>query len=175
MWAGPVRNSGTPYRQLLEEGFLRPGVFHEVGINSFANSQAYLRYVEDLGVGVHQLAELREKGVGATVRALAEACDAEAVFFGFDLDVVHAGRGAGGERPRPHGPHRQGSLRDRRRGRRGSAHPHRGITEVNPAFDRDGITAKLAANIVMRSLANPCRGLSRAAGYLGPAGSEIED
>jgi arginase family enzyme len=26
---------------------------------------------------------------------------------------------------------------------------------VNPAFDRDGITAKLAANIVMRSLANP--------------------
>ena len=27
------------------------------------------------------------------------------------------------------------------------------ISEVNPAFDRDGITAKLAANIIMRALA----------------------
>ncbi len=27
------------------------------------------------------------------------------------------------------------------------------LTEVHPKFDRDGVTAKLAANIIMRALA----------------------
>jgi len=153
--SGQVRNSGTPYRQLLEEGFLRPRAFHEVGINSFANSQAYLRYVEALGVGVHQLAELREKGVGATVRALAEASDADAVFFGFDLDVVHAAEAPGVSDPGPMGLTSKEvcEIADVAAGDPRTRIVE--ITEVNPAFDRDGITAKLAANIVMRSLANP--------------------
>jgi len=151
--ADPVPNSGTPYRQLLEEGFLKPGGFHEVGINSFANSQAYLQYAQERGVGVHLLAELRERGAGATVRALAEASGAKALFFGFDLDVVHAAEAPGVSDPSPMGLTAKevceiadvAALDPRTRILE--------ISEVNPAFDRDGITAKLAANIIMRALA----------------------
>jgi formimidoylglutamase len=153
--ADPVRNSGTPYRQLLVEGFLRPGSFHEVGINTFANSQAYLQWVEGLGVGVHQLAELRLRGVGATVQALAEASDAEAIFFGFDLDAVHAAEAPGVSDPGPMGLTAKEVCEIADVAARDPRTSIIEVSEVNPDYDRDGITAKLAANIVMRALARP--------------------
>ena len=156
--ADPVRNSGTPYRQLLEEGFLRSGSFHEVGINSFANSQAYLQYAEARGVGVYQLAELRERGVGAAVRALAAASPAKAIFFGFDLDVVHAAEAPGVSDPSPMGLTAQEvcEIADVAAGDPRTRVIE--ISELNPVYDRDGITARLAANILMRALAGPARG-----------------
>ena len=51
--ADTPRNSGTPYRQLLEEGIIQPGMFHEFGINSFANSPKYLEYVKNIGSSIH--------------------------------------------------------------------------------------------------------------------------
>jgi formiminoglutamase len=151
--ADPVRNSGTPYRQLLEEGFLPPGRFHEVGINSFANSQAYLRYAEAREVGVHQLADLRARGVGAAVRALAEASPAKAIFFGFDLDVVHAAEAPGVSDPSPMGLTAQEvcEIADVAAGDPRTRVIE--ISELNPVYDRDNITARLAANILMRGLA----------------------
>ena len=151
--ADPERNSGTPYRQLLEEGFLRPGSFHEVGINSFANALPYMRYVEELGVGVHQLAELRAQGPGACVRALAEASPAKGIFWGFDLDVVRAAEAPGVSDPSPMGLTAQEvcEIADV-----AAADPRTRVvelTEVNPNYDRDGITCKLAANVLMRALA----------------------
>ena len=147
------RNSGTPYRQLLEEGFLRPDGFHEVGINSFANSLPYMRYVEGLGVGVHQLAELREAGCGARVRALAGASDARGIFWGFDMDVVRAAEAPGVSDPSPMGLTAKEicEIADV-----AAADPRTRIleiTEVNPTYDRDNITCKLAANVLMRALA----------------------
>jgi len=151
--ADPVRNSGTPYRQLLEEGCVQPGAFHEVGINSFANSLAYRRYAEGLGVGVHYLAELRERGAGAVVRALVEASGAQGIFFGFDMDVVAAAEAPGVSDPSPMGLTAKEvcEIADV-----AAADPRTRvveITEVNPVYDRDGITARLAANVVMRALA----------------------
>jgi len=153
--ADAVRNSGTPYRQLLEGGFLEPASFHEVGINSFANSLPYMQYVEKLGVGVHQLAELRSQGPGPCVRALAAASAARGIFWGFDLDVVRAAEAPGVSDPSPMGLTAQEicAIADV-----AAADPRTRVielTEVNPVYDRDGITCKLAANVLMRALAKP--------------------
>jgi formiminoglutamase len=153
--ADAVRNSGTPYRQLLEEGFLKAGGFHEVGINSFANSRTYLQYAESRGVGVHQLAELRERGVGAAVQALVDASPAQAIFFGFDLDVVHAAEAPGVSDPSPMGLTAKEVCEIADVAARDPRTRVIEISELNPAYDRDGITARLAANILMRALANP--------------------
>ena len=151
--ADAVRNSGTPYRQLLEGGFLKPSGFHEVGINSFANSLAYRRYVEDLGVGVHYLADLRERGVGATVQALVAASAAKGIFFGFDMDVVEAAEAPGVSDPSPMGLTAKEVCEIADVAARDPRTRVVEITEVNPSYDRDGITSKLAANVVMRALA----------------------
>jgi len=156
--ADPVRNSGTPYRQLLEGGFLRPAAFHEVGINSFANSLAYRRYAEGLGVGVHYLAELREAGVEAAVQAMVDASQAKGIFFGFDLDVVQASEAPGVSDPSPMGLTAKEVCAIADVAARDPRTRVIELTEVNPAYDRDNITSRLAANIIMRALARECPG-----------------
>jgi formiminoglutamase len=146
-------NSGTPYRQLLEGGWLRPDSFHEVGINSFANSLPYRRYVEELGVGVHYLDELRRDGVGATVAAIVAASPAQGLFFGFDLDVVRAAEAPGVSDASPMGLTAKEVCEIADVAARDPRTRVIELTEVNPTYDRDNITCKLAANIVMRALA----------------------
>ncbi len=73
--ADTPRNSGTPYRQLLEEGIIQPGMFHEFGINSFANSPRYLEYVLETGAGIHFLGDLRSAGVGVSLRSIIDAAN----------------------------------------------------------------------------------------------------
>lgn len=73
--ADTPRNSGTPYRQLLEEGIIQPGMFHEFGINSFANSPRYLEYVLEAGAGIHFLGDLRSAGVGVSLRSIIDAAN----------------------------------------------------------------------------------------------------
>ena len=151
--ADTPRNSGTPYRQLLEEGTIIPSLFHEVGINSYGNSPTYLQYVRDAGAHIHLLGDLRAAGVGPAVRSLVGASEADGIFFGFDMDVVRAVEAPGVSDPSPMGltAREVCEIADV-----AAADPRTRIieiTEVNPEFDRDGITSKLAANVIVRALA----------------------
>lgn len=153
--ADTPRNSGTPYRQLLEEGVIPPSMFHEVGINSYANSPTYLKYVQDSGAHIHYLDELRVAGVGSAVRTIVRNSPADGVFYGFDLDVVRAVEAPGVSAPGPMGltAREVCEIADV-----AASDPRTRIieiTEVNPEYDWDGITSKLAANIIVRALAHP--------------------
>ena len=151
--ADQPRNSGTAYRQLLEEGRIRAELFHEVGINSFANSQTYRQYVVERGAHIHYLGDLREAGVGATVRGIVQRARADAIFWGFDLDVVHAAEAPGVSDPSPMGltAREVCEIADVAAGDERTRVVE--VTEVNPKHDLGGITSKLAANIIVRALA----------------------
>jgi len=151
--AAEPRNSGTAYRQLLEEGRIGAELFHEVGINSFANSQAYRRWVEERGAHIHYLGDLREAGVGATVRQIVQQARADAIFWGFDLDVVHAAEAPGVSDPSPMGltAREVCEIADVAAGDARTRVIE--VSEVNPKHDVGGITSKLAANIIVRALA----------------------
>jgi formiminoglutamase len=146
-------NSGTPYRQLLEGKHINPDLFHETGINSFANAVSYTQYVESMGAHIHYLGDLREAGVGKTIRTILMNTPADGIFFGFDLDVVRAVEAPGVSDPGPMGL----TAREVCEIADAAADDPRTriieITEVNPKYDRDEITSKLAANIIMRALA----------------------
>lgn len=79
------RNSGTPYRQLLEEGAILPPMFHEVGTNSYASSPTYLKYVQDVGAHIHYLGDLRAIGVGSAVQSIVSSNSAGGIF----LSLIH--------------------------------------------------------------------------------------
>ena len=151
--ADTPRNSGTPYRQLLEEGVIQPAMFHEFGINSFANSPKYLQYVQDTGANIHYLGDLRAAGVGMKLRSIVDGTDSDGIFFGFDLDVVRSMEAPGVSDPGPMGLSAREvcEIADVA----GSDPRTRiiEITEVCPEFDRDRLTSKLAANIIVRALA----------------------
>ena len=151
--ADKQRNSGTPYRQLLEEKIILPDLFHEVGINSFSNSTKYINYVEELGVHIHYLDQLRKKGIAETIQSIVKPANADAIFFGFDLDVVRAVEAPGVSDPNPMGLTARQICEIADVAAEDKRTKIIEITEVNPIYDINGITSKLAANIIIRALA----------------------
>jgi len=151
------RNSGTPYRQLLEEGLLKPQRFFELGSRAFCNAAAHERYLREQGVHIESLDSLRARGVGRTVKAaLRETRKVRAIFWGFDLDVVNAAEAPGVSAPNPLGM--TGDELCEIAALAGGDPRTRIVefTEVNPAFDVDGRTSRLAAAAVwtyLRALA----------------------
>jgi formiminoglutamase len=148
------RNSGTPYRQLLEEGVLKPQRFFELGSQPFCTSGAHAQYLKDKRAHLVPLDALRAKGAARVVRrALREADKANAVFWGFDLDVVNAAEAPGVSAPNPLGM--TGAELCELAALAG-AEPRTRIvefTEMNPAFDVDGRTARLTAAAIWHYLA----------------------
>jgi formiminoglutamase len=140
------RNSGTPYRQLLEEGLLQGQRFFELGSQDFCNAAAHAQYLKEKRAHVVSLDALRAKGAARVVRrALREAEKAKAVFWGFDLDVVNASEAPGVSAPNPLG---MAGAELCELAALAGAEPRTRIvefTEVNPAFDMDGRTSRLAA------------------------------
>lgn len=152
--ADTPRNSGTPYRQLLEEGLLRPARLFEIGSQPFCNSKTYANYLAGKGVRVVPLAELREKGAARVLRrALREAHSAAAVFWGFDLDVVQAADAPGVSAPNPLGMTAAEFCEVAAIAGREPRTRVVEFSEMNPAFDVDSRTARLAAVAIHRYLA----------------------
>jgi formiminoglutamase len=150
----PQRNSGTPYRQLLEEGALKGPRFFELGSQAFCNSAAHTQYLKDKRAHVVPLDALRAKGAARVVRrALREAEQAGAVFWGFDLDVVNAAEAPGVSAPNPLGL--SGAELCELATLAGAESRTRIVefSEMNPAFDLDGRTARLSAAAIWHFLA----------------------
>lgn len=103
------RNSGTPYRQLLEEEHLRPDYFYEVAYQPHYASPVYYRYLQDLGVNLVSLDLLRSREAADTeVRELVREkfinhSSSLNTFFGFDLDAVRSSDAPGVSAPSPIG------------------------------------------------------------------------
>ena len=148
------RNSGTPYRQLLEEGVLKGPRFVELGSQPFCTAAGHAAYLAGKKARVVPLASLRAKGLARVVRrALREAQGAKAVFWGFDLDVVNASEAPGVSAPNPLGL--TGAELCELAALAGAESRTRVVelSELNPAFDVDGRTARLAAAAIWHYLA----------------------
>ena len=145
------RNSGTPYRQLLDEGHLLPGYFYEVGYQTHLASPVYYEYIRDLGVNrislelVRSRAEadlelkesIRQKFIGHS--------SSLNTFFGFDMDAVRSADAPGVSAPSPLGL-RAGEFIQLVKYAASLANTKIiEFTEMNPNFDIDDRTAKLVA------------------------------
>lgn len=147
----PERNSGTPYRQLLEEKLLRPDYFYEVGFQTQFASPVYFRYLQNLGVNLISLEQLRshhdtDYEVRESIKHnFIHHSTSLSIFFGFDLDAVRMTDAPGVSAPSPVGL-RAGELITLVKFAAGLVNTRMiEFTEVNPNFDIDGRTAKLVA------------------------------
>ncbi len=141
----PVRHSGTPYRMLLEERLLTPANFHEIAYQPFAVAAAHLDYLRTIGAHAIGMPELRQKGIVPVIESILRASEAASIFWGIDMDSVCAADAPGVSAPNALGLSAAelcdvatlagGDLRSR----------ILEITEVNPNYDVDQRTARLAA------------------------------
>lgn len=150
--ADAPRNSGTPYRQLLEGGYLRPENFYQIAFKPIANSPAYRRYLKDKGVNMISLNALRERGVTETLRLILDENTAEAIFWGFDIDAVRASDAPGVSASYPTGLTANEIYQIAEIAGSDERSQILEITEVNPDFDIDNRTSKLAAMVILHFL-----------------------
>ena len=141
------RNSGTPYRQLLEEGHLKPERFFEIGYQPYANSSTYLEYLSGLGVKCVSRREVQTKGISHLVKSLVET-EADDLFWGLDMDVVRSADAPGVSAPNPAGLNALDLIDLAELAGNDERSRLFEISEVNPNFDIDDRTSRLAAVII---------------------------
>ncbi len=145
------RNSGTQYRQLLDEGFLRPGYFYEVGYQTHFTSPLHYEYIR--GLGVHRISlellrsrsdvdielkeQIRQKFIGHSSEL--------STFFGFDMDAVRMADAPGTSAPSPLGLRASEFIQLVKYAASLANTRVIEFTEVNPRYDIDDRTARLVA------------------------------
>lgn len=160
--ADEPRNSGTPYRQLLEEKLLLPTYFYEVGFQSHFCSPVYFEYLRNLKVHRISLELLRshndvDKELKDEIRGnFVSHSSSLSAFFAFDLDVVRMADAPGTSAPSPLGL-RAGEFIQLVKYAASLANTKLiEFSEVNPDFDIDNRTTKLVAIAMHRF----CSGVS---------------
>ena len=151
--ADQPRNSGTPYRQLLDEQHLKPENFYEIGYQSQAVSPIYFDYLKKLGVNLISLEKFHISILRSEIQEKLSTFDSQvSTFWGFDVDSVRASDAPGVSAPSPIGltANEFINLSDL-----AGTFPQTKIiefTEVNPNFDIDNRTARLVAIAMHRFL-----------------------
>lgn len=145
------RNSGTPYRQLLEEELLGPNYFYEVGYQTHLCSPVYYDYIRNLGVNRISLELLRSRSdadieLKESIRQkFIGHSSSLSTFFGFDLDAVRSADAPGTSAPSPLGL-RAGEFIQLVKYAASLANTRIiEFSEVNPKYDADNRTTKLVA------------------------------
>ncbi|HEY4643566.1 MAG TPA: formimidoylglutamase [Bacteroidota bacterium] len=152
----PQRTSGTSFRQVLDNSttLILPQNFVEVGIQPYANARTHYEYLLDRGSTVFTLREIQERGVDKIVSVSYEIAGklTEAVFVSFDLDVVRGSDAPGVSASSPSGLAAEDLLKIARYVGLQRKTQMIDIVELNPKYDVDSRTAKLAALTILNFL-----------------------
>jgi formiminoglutamase len=149
----PKRNSGTSFRQMLDHpsSALNAMNLVEVGIQSFANAADHYSELVERGATVFSLRDVRNDGITKTLELAYELATAsvDSLYVSFDMDVVHSADAPGVSAPLPTGFTAEEFLTAALFAGKRRKTKLIDIVELNPKYDVDARTAKLAALAMM--------------------------
>ena len=145
----PEISSGTPFGKLLREGYLAGPRFTEIGLHSNLNAKADIDFLHQQQAHIVPLAHVQKDGMGLYLsRALSRATTAGPAFVSFDLDGCAEAFAPAVSAPSADGfTPRQAVEAAFMSGQQAQVRLFE-VVELNPLFDRDNQTARLAATIV---------------------------
>jgi formiminoglutamase len=146
------RNSGTSYRILLEENLIKPKYFYEIGAKPFAISINHKKFLEDLRCNIFYFDEVRKKGLKKLLKEILTKRKNKVLFWGFDMDSVNAGIAPGVSAPNPIGFSSDEVIQIAEAAGKDKRTKIFEISEVNPKYDIDDRTSRLAAIIIWHFL-----------------------
>lgn len=154
------RSSGTPYRQLLDEGLLVPTLFYEVAYQTHFASPVYYKYLRDLGVNRISLEILRSREYAdmelkenIRQRFIGQSASLN-TFFSFGIDAVRSSDAPGSSSPSPLGL-RAGEFITLVKYAASLANTKLiEFSEVNPKYDIDDCTTRLIAIAMHRFISH---------------------
>ena len=139
--------SGSPFYMALDRKVLTGPQLVEFGIHYYCNSQALWEYAHTNQVNVVPFDRLRNgKAVDEFRESLEELCElCDGVVISLDLDAVQAASAPGVSAPAPEGFSPSDIMAMIEMGAREDKVESLGIYELNPAYDRDEHTSRLAS------------------------------
>lgn len=155
----PARNSGTSFRMLIDQEKINPARFIEFGIQPFSNARCHIEWLEGAGGRIRTLDTIRRSGIEPSLTAALRVCSAgrEPYYGTLDLDAVEAGSAPGVSATMPDGFSAADLLYTATELGKDSNCIALDIAELNPAFDVDNRTAKLAAHAAARFITGVLR------------------
>lgn len=140
--------SGTPYRKAIEDQHLMPSHFYEFGIRPESNGADYLENARELRVNIHYLADLIQRGVVSSFKNILDDIGQRALFLGLDMDSIQAADAPGVSASSPIGLSGREVMECIHHAKHKENLRVFEITEVNPKYDVDDRTVKLAAQLI---------------------------
>ena len=158
----PEISSGTPFGRLLREGFLSGERFTEIGLHSNLNTREDIAFLHQQLAHIVPLAHVQEGGMELYAsRALARATTAGPAFVSFDIDGCAEAFAPAVSAPSADGfTPRQAVEAAFLAGQKEAVRLFE-IVELNPLYDRDNQTARLAATIIAAYLTGVAKGALR--------------
>jgi formiminoglutamase len=118
-----------------------------VAYQPYANSPVYLDYLTGLGVRSFSCSDVQARGIDQTLDGLLQI-ESQAIFWGVDMDVVTAADAPGVSAVNPVGLHARELVRLAEIAGADRRSRLLEISEVNPVYDIDSRTSRLAAVII---------------------------
>lgn len=149
----PKRNSGTSFRQMLDQHMSPLNAMNlvQIGIQSFANAEDHYSELVERGATVFSLRDVRTDGITKVLELAYELATSstDSLYISFDLDAVHSADAPGVSAPLPTGLTPEEFLTAALFAGKRRKTKIIDIAEMNPKYDVDGRTAKLAALAMM--------------------------
>ncbi|MFZ0452201.1 MAG: formimidoylglutamase [Ignavibacteriaceae bacterium] len=147
-----IRNSGTSYRMLLDEKLVNPKNFYEIGIKQHSSSTAHKKYLKKKGSRIYYYDEISRGKIKKILKEILLKKKNKVLFWGFDIDSIKESDAPGVSAPNPVGFSIEEALLIAETAGIDKRTKIFEISEVNPDFDVDNKTSRLAALIMWRFL-----------------------
>ena len=84
------RTNGTPFRSLMEGGYLKGEHLIQIGIRDFSNAKEYHEYTKEKGVRVYTMGAIEQDGITSILRKELMRLEKEVdyIYLSIDMDVV---------------------------------------------------------------------------------------
>ena len=146
------RTNGTPFRSLIEGGYLKGEHLVQVGIRDFANAKKYHDYTKEKGVSVYSMADIDSNGIVTIIRKeikrLAQLVDI--IYLSVDMDVVDQNFAPGCPAIGPGGITSRELLSSISEAASHEKVKAMDIVEIDPSKDFRDMTSRLAAGCMLR-------------------------
>lgn len=144
--------SGTPFWNMFENiNGIEGKHFVEIAINGLVNAQEHFEYLSKKQSRIFFLNEVRHLGMGKVMETALQiaAHQTEYLFFSIDLDAIAEAYAPGVSAPSPEGLNPEEAASAAYLAGRHEKTAYFDLMELNPLFDCNGRTARLAAALVL--------------------------
>ncbi|MEH7382176.1 formimidoylglutamase [Bacillus sp. JJ1533] len=146
------RTNGTPFRSLLEGGYLNGEDLTQIGIRDFTNAKEYHEYVDKKGVMVYTMDAVDRIGIVSIIQKEVErlAQKVDFIYLSVDMDVVDQAFAPGCPAIGPGGLTSRELLTSISEAAKHPKVKAMDIVEIDPSKDVRDLTSRLAAYAMMR-------------------------